>query len=504
MKIVRTVNLCVLLAALIASPSCKKTQRPENGVLNAAIQSSPATLDPRLATDAEGDKISQLIFDGLMARNDDLEIVPDLAERFEKISDTSYRFFLRRGVLFHSGNPLTSRDVVYTYETILDGTVASPFKEYFSRIRKIVSEDDYTVRIDLAEPYAPFLTLLTKGIVSEADAKKLGGRYGREPVGTGPYRLVRFVPEKIVELEANSGYFGKIPKIKTLRLHVISDDNIRVLKLIKGDIDLVQNGVPALLLKKVLENSGLEMIADDGIVVTYLGMNLTDKYLKDRRVRQAIAYAIDRDQIIAHRYGGMAEKANSILSPMNWAYDADLYQYDYDPKKAASLLEEADLKKPTLSYKTSTIKERIDTGRMIAHQLGQAGITVKVEPYEWGTFYRDVRTGNFQLYSLSWVGVTEPDIFYDVCHSSRFPPRGLNRDRYKNPEVDRLVGEARVTMDQNERKKIYSKVQKIILDDLPFVPLWYEKNIVVYQKSLEDVSVRPDASYLTFVNITKE
>ncbi len=504
MKIQSSVNLCVLLAALALLPSCKGARAPEEGVLSVAIQSSPATLDPRLATDAEGDKISQLIFDGLMARDDDLEIVPGLAERYEKVNDVSYRFFLRRGVLFHSGNPLTARDVVYTYKTILEGAIASPFKEYFSNIKDVVAEDDYTVRIDLSGPYAAFLSLLTKGIVSEADAKRLGGRYGREPVGTGPYRLVRFAPDKIVELEANLNYFGKVPAIKTLKLHVISDDNIRVLKLIKGDVDLVQNGVPALLLKKVLENDGLEMTADDGIVVSYLGMNLTDKYLKDPRVRQAIAYAIDRDEIISHRYGGMAVKANSILSPTNWAYDDDLREYEYDPEKSVALLDEAGLKTVKLSYKTSASKERIDTARMIAHQLAKAGITVRVEPYEWGTFYRDVRTGNFQLYSLSWVGVTEPDIFYSVCDSSRFPPRGLNRSRYENQEIDKLVRQARITMDKDARKEIYARVQKIVLDDLPFIPLWYEKNIVVYRKSLEDVSVRPDASYLTFVNISRD
>lgn len=494
MKIFSTVNLCIIAAALAFSPACKKALQKTS--LEVAIQSSPITLDPRLATDAEGDKICQLIFDGLLARNEDLELVPNLAEGYEQVSDTSYRFFLRRGVVFHSGAPFTAKDVIYTYQTILDGAVASPFREYFSHIRAMVAEDDYTLRIDLIGPYAPFLTLLTKGIVSH--------KYAKQPVGTGPYRLVRFAREKVLELEANPNYFGKIPRIANLRLNVISDDNIRVLKLIKGDIDLVQNGVPALLIPKVLENENLEMQSDDGIVVAYLGMNLTDKVLKDVNVRRAIAYAIDRDQIIAHRFGGLALKANSILSPENWAYNDDLYQYDYDPEKAKALLDGAGLKNIRLSYRTSTIKGRVDLARMIAHQLGQVGINVKVLPYEWGTFYHDVRTGNFELYSLSWVGVTEPDIFFDICHSSKFPPSGLNRDRYKNLKVDELLERANTATDRDERKELYGKVQKILLDELPFIPLWYEKNVVIYKKSLDGVSLRPDASYLTFANISKD
>lgn len=502
MKITKAVNLALALFLLFGFSACSKAKRV-GGVLEVAIQSSPVTLDPRLATDAEGDKICQLLFDGLMARNKNLEIVPGLAKRYELLSDTSYRFYLRKGVFFHNGEPLTAKDVVYTFESILKGKIASPFREAFSRIKEIKAEDDYTILINLKEPYAPFLTLLTRGIIPEDYAKKVGDRFGAAPVGSGPYKLVRFVPETIVELEVNPRYFGKIPKTKYLRLQIIKDDNIRVLKLLKGDIDLVQNGVPPLLLPKVLESKNLDMITEEGIVMAYLGVNLKDKALKDPRVRKAIAYAINRDEIISHRFGGMASKANSVLSPLNWAYAKDLKQYEYNPSKAKALLKEAGIDSINFSHKTSILKERIDIARMIAHQLGQVGVNVKVEPYEWGTFYRDVKSGNFQIYTLSWVGITEPDFFYDVAHSSQTPPKGFNRNRYSNPQIDKLVEEGRVTMDQEKRKEIYAKVQKILLDDLPYIPLWYEKNIVVYQKWLKGVSLRPDASYLTFVNISK-
>ncbi|MFH0800204.1 MAG: ABC transporter substrate-binding protein [Pseudomonadota bacterium] len=501
-----------VLAVLVSLSGCRSAVGRGGGTIIVATQFGPLTLDPRLVTDAEGDKISSLICDGLLARNSSLELVPALAERYERISDTSYRFFLRHGATFGDGSELTSADVVYTFRSIMDGKIASPLRAAFDRIADVVAEKPDVVRIDLKEVYAPFLSMLTRGIVSASAAEGRGAAFARDPICVGPYRLVRFVADSVVELSANPAYYGGAPKNSKLVFEIVKDDNIRVMKLMKGDVDLVQNSIPPMLIDSLKKNPALREIDEVGTVMTYLGFNLTDPALSDKRVRQAIAYAIDRDEIIAHRWRGLAVKANSILSPGNWAYDADLPQYQYNPAKAAKLLDEAGFGGPEgakpaarlkLKYKTSTVKERIDVARMISDQLSKVGIAARVEPYEWGTFFRDVGRGNFQIYTLSWVGIFEPDIFYEVCQSSRVPPNGLNRGRYKNPEVDRLVQEGRQTMDQAKRRAIYAEVQKIVLDDLPFIPLWYEKNVIVYRDGLSGVSLRPDASYRTFVNVEK-
>ncbi|MFH1830215.1 MAG: ABC transporter substrate-binding protein [Pseudomonadota bacterium] len=500
-----------ILALALVFTSCKK-KVPDGNILHVAIPASPITLDPRLATDAEGDKIAHLICDGLMKRDEHLVVVPQLAKSYEQISDTSYRFHLRDGVRFHDGTILTAEDVVYTFESIVDGSIGSPFKGTFSRIKTIEAEGPLTVRIDLEEPYAPFLTMLSRGIVSKKAAIALGDEFGTRPVCTGPYKFVRFIPDTVIELLANENYFETPPKMPNLNMEVIKDDNIRVLKLLKGDIDLVQNAIPRLLIQALLKKPALKMKEDTGIVMTYVGMNLTDPILSKEKVRKAIAYAIDRDEIISHKFRGMAVKANSILSPENWAYDPDLMQYPYDPNKAKKLLDEAGFSDPdgdgpkarfSLVFKTSTVKERVDIARMIAHQLGKVGISARVVPYEWGTFFRDIKKGNFQIYTLSWVGVTEPDIFYDVCSSRAFPPDGLNRGHYVNPKVDRLAQQGRVTMNQEKRKEIYYKVQEILIEDLPYVPLWYEKNFVIYKEGLKGVAVVPDASYRVFMEVTK-
>lgn len=500
----------IIFCALIAFTACKGASGGESAIV-IGVQASPISLDPRVATDAEGDKIANLLCEGLFVKNEKLEAVPAIAEKYETLSDVSYRFYLRPDVKFYDGSLLTADDVVYTFKSVIDGVVTSPLRSSFEKIKDVVAESQTTVRIDLKEPYAPFLSvMLTRGIVSKKAAEANKDTFGKSPVCAGPYKVVRFVPDSVTIIESNPLYFGVQPTAKKLEFQVIKDDNIRVLKLIKGDIDLVQNAIPPMLVDSVLKNKDVLKMEDTGIVMSYMGFNLTDPVLSKKKVREAIAYAIDRDEIISHRWKGMAVKANSILSPSNWAYDPTLMQYNYDPEKAKKLLDEAQVKASpvtgkrfSLVFKTSTVKDRIDIARMIAHQLDKVGIDVRVEPYEWGTFFRDVKNGNFQIYSLSWVGVIDPDIFYDVCDSSQAPPNGLNRNRYKNPQIDSLLESGRREMDVNKRKATYASVQKILLNDLPFVPLWYEKNVVLYRKNLSGVSLRPDASYRTFMNVKK-
>ncbi len=496
-----------------ASLGCSRKKDASRDTLRVALPAGPVTLDPRLAADAVGDKISSLICDGLYRKNDALEMVPHLAERVETLSDTSFRFHLRPNVTFHNGEKLTAEDVVYTYTTIMDGTVASPYRSGFERIAKVEAEAPLVVRLDLKEPYAPLFTMLGRGIVSKKAAEQMGDAFATAPIGTGPYRFVRFVTDSVVELAANPTSFSGVPKTPKLLFDILKDDNIRVLKLIKGDVDLAQNAVPPALVAEVTSKPHLKMKTDPSIIVTYLGLNLTDPVLKKKGVRQALALAIDRDEIIAHQWKGFASKANSILAPENWAYDKSLGQYDYDPKRAAALLDKAGFPDPDgagpktrfdLVYKTSTAKERVAIAQMIAHQLAKVGIGVRVEPYEWGTFFRDIKRGNFQVYSLSWVGVTEPDIFYDIAHSSQMPPDGLNRDRYVNADIDRQVSAARVELDPDKRRALYAKVQRILFDELPFIPLWYENNIVLFNDALENVRLRADASFEPLVEVVKK
>lgn len=508
---IRAFSILVVAGLAFSFFSCSKSSNSKL-ILKVGVMAGPVSLDPRLATDAEGIKITRLISEGLFTINENLEVVPLLAEKIEQLSNTSYRFTIKKGVKFHDGSDLTADDVAYTYNSIRQGDVASPFRGAYDRIKDVVVESPDVIRIDLKEPYSPFTTSLIVGIVPKAIATKDQQAFAKAPIGTGPYKFVEYVQDSKVVLKANELYRGSIPKIPTLFFDIVKDENVRVMKIMKGDIDLVQNSIPPMLLDQVKKSNGVEEKDDVGIVMTYMGLNLQDPILSNGLVRKALAYAIDRDAVISHRYKGMAVKANSILAPSNWAYDKSLPQYEYDPKKAKELLDQAGFTDPdgdgpqtrfTLVYKTSSNKERIDTAQMIAYQLGLVGISARVEPYEWGKLYDDIKKGNFQMYSMSWSLLSEPDMFYDICNSSQWAPNGVNRSRYKNAQVDVLTEQARLTQDFQKRKALYADVQKIVLEDLPYIPLWYEKNIVVFRKDLKNVRLRPDASYATLAEIEK-
>ena len=271
-----------LLGVLLIS--CQREGLPRGESLIVGIPQDAVLLDPRLATDAQGMKISELIFDGLFKKNEKLDLVPNLAQSFSQPDAKTYRIVLRQGVRFHDGTGLTPKDVIYTLESWRDPAFNSPFRSLAERIVQISTEGEDTIIIQLSEPFAPFLTALTKGIVPA----HLGSArdFGEHPVGTGPYRFGGWRRESNMLLKANGDYFGAKPKIPNLVFHVVKDDNTRVLKLLAGELDLVQNAVPVLLLDKVKMKGDLKVASEPGIIVAYLGANLKDPILRNVEERQ--------------------------------------------------------------------------------------------------------------------------------------------------------------------------------------------------------------------------
>jgi peptide/nickel transport system substrate-binding protein len=484
-----------------------KTRTPAD-TLVVGLETGPLTLDPRLASDAYSTKISALLHNGLFRLNERLEAVPDLAEKFELLSPTKYRFHLRRGVLFHDGRPLTAEDVKFTLESILDPALASPFHGTMEKIAAIRILDPLTLEISLKEPFAPFLQALTIGIVPKGVKEK------EDPtIGTGPFRLESFRSSEETVLKRNEKYFRTVPKMEKIVFKVVPDDNLRLLELKNGRIDLLQNNIPPSLLQTLREDKGLVFETTEGINFSYLGMNLRSAPLNKLEVRRAIASALDLPAIIEYRMANMARPATGLLAPIHWAYSSAVSVYPYNPKKARALLDQAGYPDPdgggpaprfSLTYKTSTKKDRIGLARLIARYLKEVGIEVKVLPFEWGTFYHDINSGNFELYSLTWVGVTEPDIYYYAFHKAQVPPNGANRGAYANPVVDQLTEVGRKTSDRFERKKIYEEVQKILADDLPIIPLWYEDNFAVFAKRVKGMRLWPNASFEWATEVYKE
>lgn len=499
--------LIFLAGCLLPQLAACKSGSP-NGSLSSPLvigtEAGPVLLDPRLATDAYSERVNQLLFNGLVQLDPDGRILPDLAERWTVENDRSYVFHLRKGVRFHDGSELSSADVRYTFESILSPSLASPYRKNFDVIDRIEAPDAATVRFTLKRPHAPFLQELTRGIVRRPLAEEDHPGVAPRPIGTGPFVLDSWVPDQAVELSAFPQYFEGAPKISKLVFRVIPEEGTRLLELLAGSLDILENSLSPDLLDRVREDPDLVVVTGEGNSYTYMGLNLTSPILSDLRVRRAIAHAIDREGIIKNLLRGEARVATGVLPPGHWAYEPDVRAYPYDPSAAKRILKEAHFRLPIrLSYKTSQNELARRIAEAIQHQLSEVGIEVDLRTFEWGTFYDDIKSGNFQLYTLSWVGVNDPDIYFNLFHSESVPPAGANRGRYRNPEVDRLLEKGRQTVDTEARAKIYRLVQKRIAEDLPYVSLWHTKNIVVRKRNLVGFVLYPGGDLISLKSVER-
>lgn len=493
---------CCLFFWMLAA--CSEPAAPAGDVLRIGLEGNPTNLDPRYAKDAYSWQIDSLIYEGLLRPAPDGGVEPALAEKCETLDERAYRCVLKPGLRWQNGRPITSADVAATFRFIAGRDNKCPGYQVFNRLKRIETPDERTVLLYLDEVFVPFLEKLTCPIVP-ADLQDPRA-FAADPIGSGPYRLVDFKTGDRVVLEANEYYRDGAPAIPRLIFQVVVNDTTRLLRLKKGDLDLVQNNVPPYALKFVEQLAGRRVIRRPGVNYSYLGFNLADRrgIVSNRLVRRAIAHAVDREQIIRTLLYDQAQPADNLLAPVNWAYEPDVVDYPYDPERARRLLDEAGFPDPdgdgpqvrfTLSYKTSTNKLRMRIAEVIGAQLAQVGIRLERRSYEWGTFFADVAKGNFQTYTLTWVGVTDPDHLYSVYHSSMQPDNGNNRGRYVNPQVDAWLDESRRAPDRATRKELYGRIQQQVADDCVYVSLWWADNIAVFTDRLQGFEIMPGGDY---------
>ena len=500
-------NLWIFLVIALASLlfySCSKPSGTGQNSLVIAFESAPTNLDPRKATDVPSARITQIVFNGLIRFDRKSNVIPDLCERWEIPNDRTYIFYLKKGVRFHNNDELKADDVKYTFESILDPRFKSPLGGSFAFLRQIRVIDDYTIEFQMKDPYAPFLNSMSVGIVPKKYGEKLGESFGENPIGTGPFKINKILPDESIILEANESYFEGKPKIKKIIFKTVKDETVRILGTEKGEINFLENALSPDSIERFRNNPKVKNVYEEGTDYYYIGLNFKDPVLKNKKAREAIAYAIDRDDIIKNIERGTAKKAKGILPSTHWAYEGNVIEYPFDPEKSKRLLDEAGFKDPDgdgpkarfrLVYKTTHEERSRKFGEVLQELLRKVGIALEIKMYEWGTFYDDIKNGNFQIYRLKWVGVTEPDQYYEVFNSKNFPPNGKNRGFYSNPEIDRLTELGRKTLDTGERKKIYSQVQKIIAEDLPYISLWHSDNIAVMSRGLEGFVLYPGGDF---------
>jgi peptide/nickel transport system substrate-binding protein len=487
----------VLCAGLL---SCSK--RPDANTLVMIIESSPTNLDPRVGTDAQSERIDELIFDPLVHRDEHFNMLPWVAEKWEIPDFRTYIFHLRQGIRFHDGRPLTSRDVKWTLDSVRNGSLTTLKTTTYKLVDRVDAPDQSTLIIHLSEPDGTLLYNVSDGAfgIVPYGSDKL---FNRSLIGSGPFRFVSQDPDSEVILQRNDSYWGQKANAERVRLIIVPDATTRALELRKGSADISPSGsLSADMVGTLRQYRNLQIEQRPGTVLAYMAFNLRDPILKDVRVRQALAYAIDRDAMLHYLWGGQGRLADSVLPPEHWAYNGNVAHYPFDPGKANQMLDAAGYVRGNdgirfhLTMKTSTEETTRLLAAVLQQQLRQVGIALDIRSFEFATFYADVTRGAFQLYSLRWVGANEdPDIFYYAFHSSSFPPKHANRSYYVNPEVDRLIDAGRNTVDQKKRKQIYAQIQQILARDLPYIDLWYFDNVVVHSTRVRNLHVSASGNY---------
>lgn len=504
----RGLGASVLLASLCTA-GCRSGVRDPSTVVM-IIESSPNNLDLRQGTDAQSERIGGLIFDPLVRKDEHYELRPWLAVSWEQPDPLTWIFRLRDGVRFHDGRPLEAEDVAYTIDSLIDGSLVTAKGGSFASVQRAEVLDRLTVAVHMKRPDAGLLFNLSDGLFGVVP-RGAGKDFGLHPIGSGPFRFVSAVQDKEVVLARNHDYWAGEPtppagakKIDEVRFDVVPDAITSALELKKGSADIASNVVTLDMVRTLAASPNLKVESGAGSPVVYVTFNVTDPLLKDKRVRQAIACAMDRQAIVDAIWRGQARLADTLLPTGHWAAanESNLAHYPHDIARAQQLLEAAgfhadkDGVRLKLTIKTSTDETTRLMVAVLQQQLREAGIRLEIRSSEFGTFYSDVTRGAFQMYALRWIGSNEdPDIFRYAYDSNSFPPKGGNRGRYANPRIDELLTEAAASSDRATRRADYVEVQKILTDELPGIPMWYPNNEVVHTRRVEGIQAHGAGSF---------
>jgi len=518
--------LLAVLMALLVPAACR---RQRGGAFVIALGDNIRTIDPigSPSVDAASERVRTLMFNSLVKKNEKFDYVGELASDIKRSEDNlTYTFTLRDGVKFHDGRPFTSTDAKYTLDLVFSSTFAKSASFYEGTgadrrgyIKSVEAPDAHTLVVTTTKPWTGLLPNLVPVAIIPADSYQTQKDH---PLGTGPFKFVSYDgSQQVLDLQANPDYWDGAPHIPVLRVRVINDTNALQAELRSGRVDIAP--LPTSLspdaVKLLSQDPKLQVFQFTGSNVYVLTFNCSQPPLADARVRQAIAYAIDREGMIRDLLLGQGKIAHSILPEESWAYSPG-HIYSFDPAMAKKLLDEAGLKDPDgdgpqmrfakpLVYKVSgsNVSGRNYAG-VIQNYLKNVGVPVTIETAELNTLFDELRRGNFQIFYGQWVGGNQDPIFYkDLFATSEIPTEtraARNRSRYSNKELDALIDEAINTFDREKAKQLYARMQEIVSRDVPVFPLWYQANIVIAQKYVRNVKVDASGDWGFVKNLTVE
>lgn len=480
-----------------------------NGKLVFALGGEVSILNPILSTDTTSSAVEGTIFSGMTRINEKLEVIPDLAKAWKVSKDGKvWTFYLRKDVKWHDGKPFTADDVVFTFKAILNPKVNSVRRSDYiidGQPIKFDAIDNYTVRARLPKPFAPFLvrsgmSVLPKHLLAGKDINTAA--FNRKPVGTGPFIFSEWVTGNHLKVVRNPNFYRGKPKLSEIIFKIIPDANAQLVALEAGEID--EAGIPPKDYSRMKKAKGIKVYEFDSLVYTYLGLNMADSKFADKRVRQALAYATNKKQLVNLVLKGLGSAAYAPSAPISWAYSDKVAKYPYNPEKAKALLKEAGAEKLEFTILVNQgNKEREKAAVILQQQYKKVGVKVKIRILEWSALLKIINAPkgpkDFEAIIMGWSLGLDPDA-YSIWHSSQYP-RGFNFIDYDNAKVDKLLRLGRVTMDKTKRKKIYGQIWQQIAADQPYIFLWYPKAVVGINERVGGLS-KPGPAGL-FLNLEK-
>ncbi len=480
------------MAAVLSACGGPESSSGIKDTLVVAQGADAKTLDPHATNDQPSSRVAVQIYSQLVETDKDMNIVPGLAESWEKLDDNTTQFKLRKGVKFHNGEELKAADVKFT----LDAMVASPTVSHIvSSIDGVDVVDDYTVNVHTKEPFGPLLYHLSHtaaSILNEKAVIAAGDQYGQHPVGTGPYQFVDWQVGDRITLKAFDDYYGGKQAIPNVVFRNIPEGTNRAIALETGEVDIAYDLEP-IDKETITRKETLQLVEEESFSVAYLGFNTQKAPFNNVKVRQAIAYAINADDIIDAVLMGAGSPSNSPIGPKVFGHNPDIPRYQQNYEKARQLLAEAGYPD---GFKTSIWTNdnpvRVQISQVVQAQLRQIGIDMSIDVVEWGAFLDGTSRGDHDMFIMGWVTVTGDADYglYALFHSTTHGSAG-NRSFYSNPEVDGLLSEARTSTDVQEREALYHKLQVTLQSEVPTFAIYDQFQNVGIQRNVAGFSMAP-------------
>jgi peptide/nickel transport system substrate-binding protein len=514
-----------LISLMIAPLGCRR----RSNAFVIALGDNIRTIDPigSPSVDAASERVRTLIFNTLVKKNEKFDYVGELASDIKRSDDgMTYTFTLHDGVKFHDGRMLSSADVKYTLDLVFSSNFMKSASFYegtgadkHSLIKSVEAPDQRTIVVTLIKPWVGLLSNLVPVAIIPKDSYESQKEH---PLGTGPFKFIRWDNvQQVCDVEAFPEYWEGAPKLQTVRVRVISDMNAIQSELQAGRVDIAP--LPTSLspdaVRRLERDPNLQVKIFPGSNVVLLTLNTSSPPLDNVKVRQAIAYAIDRESLIKNLLLGLGKIAHSIIPEESWAYSPG-QSYSYNPAMAKRLLDEAGFPDPDgdgpkmrfnkpIVYKLSgsSVSGRQYAG-VIQNYLKEVGIPVDIQTSEQNTLLVELRRGNFQIAYTQWVGGNQDPIFYkDLFATSEIPTEtrlSRNRSRYSNKELDALLEEAVNTFDRQKDRELYTKIQDIVSRDVPVFPLWYQSNVIIAKKNVGNIQVDASGDWGFVKNLTQQ